>query len=219
MSLLRSIKWTVIGTLGRGLFWFLVKLSRMTVIGWDKCAALRQAKKPVIYLVWHGRLILAPYFFRNRGAVAMVSPSEDGEIVVRIASKWGYKFVRGSSSHSIVRAWVEMKRELERGGEVVHVPDGPKGPSRKMKIGAIKLAQQTGAYLVPFTFSATKKKVLNSWDKLMLFYPFGRVVIMLGSPMTVPSDIDDDALEKERKKVEDACTQLEAKADRYFNRE
>ena len=97
----------------------------------------------------------------------MVSPSEDGEIVVRIASTWGYTFVRGSGSHSIVRAWAEMKRELERGGAVIHVPDGPKGPDRKLKMGAIKLAQQTGAYLVPFTFSATKKKLLRSWDNFM----------------------------------------------------
>ena len=158
MPILRSFKWTLIGFLGKRLFWLLAKSSRMTVEGWGEFTALRQAKKPVILLIWHGRLFLAPYFFRKRGMVAMVSPSEDGEIIVRVASGWGYKFVRGSGSHSIVRAWVEMKRELEKGGEVAYVPDGPKGPSRTMKMGAIKLAQQTGAYLVPFTFSATKKK-------------------------------------------------------------
>ena len=84
-------------------------------------------------------------------------------------------------------------------------------------MGAIKLAQQTGAYLVPFTFSATKKKQLNSWDKFMMFYPFGRIVVMLGKPMIVPIDATDDDLEEERMKVENAMVQLEAEADRYFN--
>jgi len=189
----------------------------MTVVGWEEFTTLRQDKKPVILLIWHARLFFAPYFFRKRGMVAMVSPSEDGEIIVRVASGWGYKFVRGSSSHSVVRAWVEMKRELEGGGEVAYVPDGPKGPSRKMKMGAIKLAQQTGAYLVPFTFSATKKKLLNSWDRFMIFYPFGRVVVFLGRPMRVPPDATADDLEEERQKVENAMVQLDEDADRYFN--
>ena len=219
MSVMRSIKWALIGFLGRRLFWLLAKLSRMTVVGWDEYEALRQEKKPVIVLIWHGRLFFAPYFFRKRGMVAMVSPSEDGEIVVRVASGWGYKFVRGSGSHSIVRAWVEMKKELEQGGEVAYVPDGPKGPSREMKMGAIKLAQQTGAYLVPFTFSATKKKLLNSWDKFMMFYPFGRIVVMLGKPMSVRADATDDDLEEERQNAERVMTLLEEEADRYFDRE
>jgi lysophospholipid acyltransferase (LPLAT)-like uncharacterized protein len=188
----------------------------MTVVGGEEFTALRKAKKPVIALIWHGRLFLAPYFFRKQGMVAMVSPSEDGEIVVRIASGWGYKFVRGSGSHSFVRAWVEMKRELEQGGAVAYVPDGPKGPSREMKMGAIKLAQQSGAYLVPFTFSATKKKLLNSWDKFMMFYPFGRVVVMLGKPITIPANATDDDLKTERQNVEKAMDLLEEEADRYF---
>jgi lysophospholipid acyltransferase (LPLAT)-like uncharacterized protein len=219
MTVLRSVKWALIGFLGRCYFWFLAKTSRMKVIGGDKFRELRQAKRPAIILAWHGRIFIVPYFFRKQGMVAMVSPSEDGEIVVRIASTWGYTFVRGSGSHSIVKAWVEMKTELERGGAVIHVPDGPKGPDREMKMGAIKLAQQTGASLVPFTFSATKKKLLSSWDKFMIFYPFGKVVVMLGAPMTVPADAIDDELEDERRKVEEAMNRLEEEADRYFQPE
>lgn len=219
MPVLRSFKWALIGFLGKRVFWLLAKSSRMTVVGGEEFEALRQAKKPVILLIWHGRLFLAPYFFRKRGMVAMVSPSEDGEIVVRVSSGWGYRFVRGSGSHAVVRAWVEMKRELEKGGEVAYVPDGPRGPSRKMKMGAIKLAQQTGAYLIPFTFSATKKKLWNSWDQFMMFYPFGRIVVMLGQPMTVPSDASDEDLEEERLKVELAMARLEREADRYFDQE
>jgi len=86
-------------------------------------------------------------------------------------------------------------------------------------MGAIKLAQQTGAYLIPFTFSATKKKLWNSWDQFMMFYPFGRIVVMLGQPMTVPSDASDEDLEEERLKVELAMARLEREADRYFDQE
>jgi lysophospholipid acyltransferase (LPLAT)-like uncharacterized protein len=53
----------------------------------------------------------------------------------------------------------------------------------------------------------------------MMFYPFGRVVVMLGKPMTVPADATDDALEKERKNVEKAMALLEDEADRFFDQE
>jgi lysophospholipid acyltransferase (LPLAT)-like uncharacterized protein len=90
----------------------------------------------------------------------LVSPSRDGEIVTQIVLRWGYRVSRGSSSHSIIRAWFEMKRELEAGGEVLIVPDGPRGPARARP--KAPLAQQTGAPLIPFTFSASKTKVLAS---------------------------------------------------------
>jgi len=65
-----------------------------------------------------------------------------------------------------------MISELKQGGEVIIVPDGPRGPNREMKLGGLKLAQETGAYLVPFTFSTSRKKFLGSWDSFLLFYPF-----------------------------------------------
>jgi lysophospholipid acyltransferase (LPLAT)-like uncharacterized protein len=216
MSVLDKIRWSVVGILGKLVLFLWAKSTRMTVLGEKSYQRLREEGRPVIFLVWHGRIFIVPYFFRRRNIMPLVSPSGDGEIAARIMSRWGYRIVRGSSSHVIIKAWNEMKNELEQGGEVIMVPDGPRGPNREMKLGGLRLAQETGAFLVPFTFSTSKQKFLKSWDRFLLFYPFSRVVAMYGQPFTIESDLKDDALEKERKKIEALLVQLDEEADQYY---
>lgn len=217
MSLLSKIRWFLVGFLGKRVLWLWAKSAKMTILGREEYQELRRAGKPVIFLVWHGRIFLVPFFFRRRGIMPLVSPSRDGEIVARIMSRWGYNIIRGSSSHAIIKAWNQMKGELQKGGELIIVPDGPRGPNRKIKLGGLKLAQETGAYLVPFTFSPSRKKVLRSWDNFLLFYPFSKVVAIYGKPFLVDSSLKDDELESERQKIENFMIQLDYKADRYYD--
>ncbi len=217
MSVLRRLKWNLIGILGKWILWVWAKSTRMTVLGEDRYNELREQNKPVIILVWHGKIFIAPYFFRRRGIMPLVSPSEDGEIIAQIVARWGYKVLRGSSSHSIIRAWGEMRAELKRGGEVIIVPDGPRGPRRKMKPGALKLAQETGAYLIPFTFTSSRKKSLDSWDRFLIPKPFSRIVVIYGEPFSVKSDLSDEEFEREWLKIESFFTHFDSEADHYFD--
>lgn len=217
MSLRNNFKWILVGRLGKWVLWLWTKSVRMKVLGKEMYEKLREEKKPVIFLVWHGRIFIVPYFFRRRGIMPLISPSGDGEIAAQIMMRWGYKILRGSSSHSIVKAWNLMKKELHRGGEIIIVPDGPRGPNRKMKPGGIKLAQETGAYLVPFTFSASRKKFLKSWDQFLIFKPFSKVVALYGKPIKVDPDLSEDALEKERLRIENLMIKLDREADQYFD--
>jgi len=216
MSLLKKIRWAFVGILGRVIVWLWAKSTKITVVGEEDYLELKKQKKPVILLIWHGRIFIVPYFFRNRGIMPLISPSEDGEIVAQIMAGWGYKIVRGSGSHAVVKAWNQMKVELIKGGELLIVPDGPKGPNRKLKPGCIKLAQETGAYLVPFTFSTSRKKFLRSWDRFLLFYPFSRVVAIYGKPFTVDADLKAGEYAEESQRIENIMSRLEEEADRYF---
>ena len=215
MSVLSEIKWRFIGFLGKLILGLWTITARLTVIGEDRYKELRSQKKPVVLLIWHSRLLVVPYLFRNRGIMALISPSEDGEILARIGEGWG-KILRGSSSHSIVKAWGVMRRELEGGGEVIIVPDGPRGPNRKMKLGALKLSQQSGAYIVPFTFAAARAKTLNSWDRFMIFYPFTKVVAFFGEPLLVDPKLRGDDLEQERQRIEEILLKLDDEAATYL---
>ncbi|MFB0565521.1 MAG: lysophospholipid acyltransferase family protein [Candidatus Aminicenantaceae bacterium] len=217
MSFFSKLQWIFVGVLGKAVLWLWAKSTRMTVIGEEDYQKLREQKKPVIFLVWHGRIFIVPFFFRKRGIMPLVSPSEDGEIAAQIMSRWGFKLIRGSSSHAIVKAWNQMKSELVRGGELIIVPDGPRGPNRKLKLGCIKMAQETGAHLVPFSFSTSRKKFLKSWDDFLMFYPFSKVVAMYGPPYTFDAGLGEGELERERQKVEDLLCQLDKKADSYFS--
>ena len=147
----------------------------------------------------------------------LVSPSEDGEIPAQIMARWGYKILRGSGSHAIIRAWNVMKKELEGGGEVIIVPDGPKGPERIMKMGGIKLAHETGAWLVPFSFSSSRKKVMSSWDRFLVGRPFSRIVAIYGDPIAVDSSLDEEGLDRERARIEKILRDLDDRADHYFD--
>jgi len=216
MSSLRKLRHNMTGILGKWILWLWAKSARTTVLGEEEYTELRNKKIPVIVLIWHGRIFFAPYFFRRRGIMPLVSPSEDGEIIAQIIARWGYKALRGSSSHSIIRAWNEMKKELEKGGELIIVPDGPRGPGRKMKPGALKLAKETGAYLVPFTFSSSKRKTLKSWDRFLIPRPFTRFVAVYGNPISVESTSSKEELEKKLLEVEDYMKELDREADNFF---
>ncbi len=217
MKIGERIRWGLTGILGRIILWVWCKLARIEVKGEEEYRILRSKRIPVIILVWHGRIFLVPYFFRHRGSAPLISPSRDGEIVSSIMSRWGYKIIRGSSSHSIIKPWNEMKKELQRGGEVIIVPDGPRGPNRKMKIGCLKLAQETGAYLIPFTFAASRKRFFKSWDQFMIFLPFSRVLAVYGPPILVSPELGEQELEREREKIERIFVDWEREIDGQFN--
>lgn len=216
MSVLRKIRHNLTGIFGKCILWLWAKSARTTVLGEKQYNDLRGRKVPVIILIWHGRIFFAPYFFRRRGIMPLVSPSEDGEIIAQIIARWGYKALRGSSSHSIIRAWNEMKKELEKGGELIIVPDGPRGPGRKMKPGALKLAKETGAYLVPFTFSSSKRKILKSWDSFLIPKPFTRFVAVYGKPISVDTSLNNEQLGKKLQEVEEYMNRLDQEADSFF---
>ncbi len=216
MSVLTKARWWAIGFFGKRLFWLLAKSCRWKIIGEESYRELRTQGKPVVILVWHGRIFVVPYFFRRRGIMPLISPSKDGEIAAQIMARWGYKILRGSSSHSVVRAWNEMKRELERGGELIIVPDGPRGPDRVLKPGCVKLGVETKAALIPFSFSASKVKSLRSWDHFLTFSPFSKVVALYGTPIELPSQLSEEEFERERRRVEQALIDLDRQADSYF---
>lgn len=212
-----ELRWRFFGALGRRLLWLWTKSTRFHIQGEEAYQALRKDNKPVIIMVWHGRIFIVPYFFRRRNITPLISPSGDGEIAASIMAGWGYRILRGSGSHSMVSSWKEMLEELRRGGEVIIVPDGPKGPDRQAKMGGLKLAHKTGAWLVPFTFSTNKPKHLNSWDRFLIFYPFRKVVAIYGKPLFIPPDSSDEDLEAKRREIEIRLNDLDHEADTFFS--
>jgi len=217
MSVWEKLRWKSLGVLGRFVLRAWARSSRIKVIREDEYRKAKQAGKPIILVIWHGRLMLAPYFFRNRRISALVSPSRDGEIIAQIAQGWRFRILRGSGSHSMVRAWVEMRQDLKKCGELIIIPDGPHGPDRQLKPGCLKLAQDTGAVLIPWSFSASRRKFLRSWDRFLFFLPFCRIVAIYGKPISVSPAMDEAEFETERKRVERVLNLLDAEADSHFH--
>jgi len=217
MSFKKRFRLWLIKRPGKILIWLWMKSCRWKIMGDGPYRAMREAGRPVVLLIWHGKIFVVPFFFRKRGILALVSPSKDGEFVFRLMDGWGYKLIRGSGSHPMKTAWIEMIKELNEGGEVMIIPDGPKGPDRKFKLGAVKLATETGAVMVPFSFSARRRKILRSWDRFEMFFPFTKIAAVYGEPIEISRDLPPGRQKEERLRAEQIMVEFDARIDRSFD--
>jgi lysophospholipid acyltransferase (LPLAT)-like uncharacterized protein len=174
-----------------------------------------RAKQPVIYTMWHGQILLMPYLYGRRLRMcALTSRSRDGEILARFVQGFGFTVVRGSSSRGGARALLMLARAVREGADIVIIPDGPRGPRHVAQGGAVMLAKMTGIPMIPVACAASSKTVLKSWDAFIIPRPFARVAVLFGAPISVPRDVDEDALEAKRRELETALMDLTAAADR-----
>lgn len=179
-------------------------------------ARLWAARAPVIYAVWHDRLLLLPYLYGHRGSRVLASRSRDGELVARWIRRFGLEPVRGSSTRGGGEALRLLTRALRSGYEVVVVPDGPKGPREVLKPGVIALARLTGAPIVPMALGASREWRLRSWDEFRIPKPFARCVMRFGEPIYVARHRAGE--EAARKEVEAALRGLGWQVDEEARR-
>ena len=170
---------------------------RVSVIGAEELQPHWAAGRPLIYTVWHGRILLVPWLNarlrRTHGArkvTVLVSRSHDGEIAARFIRRFGLDAVRGSSSRGGGEAARALVMRLRRGRDVAVIPDGPRGPSRRLQPGVVALAALTGAPIVPLAVAVQPAARLRSWDELVIPVPFARCALVLGSPVAVARDAD-----------------------------
>ena len=139
-----------------------------------------------VYCIWHQQILFQVYFLRHRGVCAGISMHEDGELIARISHRLGFRTGRGSST----RGGSNMVRQLlrhakEQTGDIVLTPDGPKGPAMVSKAGSLFVASQLGWPIVPCGIAARPAKVLQSWDRFVIPWPFSRVALTGGVPWEV----------------------------------
>jgi len=151
--------------------------------GADELERSWSAGTPVLMAFWHGRSIMLPFVYRGRGACIMNSTHRDGEIVSRVLEHFGIQATRGSSTRGAVPGFLGLVRASRRGLDIALIPDGPRGPAGVAKGGAAELALATNAPLFPMAVSCSRAWRLPTWDRMMLPYPFSRVVLVVGEPL------------------------------------
>jgi lysophospholipid acyltransferase (LPLAT)-like uncharacterized protein len=165
-----------------------------------------------IGVVWHEHLIYLANVFRGTGFTILVSRSRDGEIGTRIAHRLGLRTVRGSSSRGGEEALGEIVDLVRNGMSVAFIADGPRGPRREMKLGAVIAAKLSGRPIVPITCAMHRSVRLNSWDRMQIPFPFTRIISWAGDPMYVPVDASRADCERIRGEVEAEMLKLEERA-------
>ncbi len=163
----------------------LARTWRVEVVGDGAGHAAMAAGKPFVLICWHEALLPVLWHHRHRGIAAVVSEARDGEYLAGLARRLGYRLIRGSSSRGRTRALRSAIRALRAGIPVGVTPDGPRGPRRVLKPGAITAAQLGGAVVVPVSVGTGSAWRARSWDRLLVPRPFARVRLAYGRPFTV----------------------------------
>jgi len=201
-------------------FFLLIKLIgrtvKMEIEGWENWEAASRDSRIPIYAFWHNRVFLATYFWQQRRIVVMTSRSFDGEYIARFIQRFGYGAARGSSTRGATGAVVEMVRLMRAGCPTAFTIDGPKGPRYVAKMGAVLLAKKTGHPILPFNIAAQKFwQASKSWDQFQVPKPFTRARVFIASPIFVPPDADDAALEGARDDLQHALDEINERGEQW----
>lgn len=178
---------------------FALSTTRWTLIGQEHFAPFENGA-PVIAAFWHEHLPLMPALW-NRARVTtpglrlhvLVSRHNDGRFIGDVIARFGLSVAHGSSTRNGqnrggARGAMALLAALEAGDQVVITPDGPRGPRRMAAPGVAQLAGLSGCVVLPCAAQTSRKRVLGSWDRMIVPLPWARGVLVCQPPITVARD-------------------------------
>jgi len=164
---------------------------------------------PYILTLWHGRIFYLFYYLRRHpDYFLLISPSEDGDLLARLARLMGYSVIRGSTYKKAVSAARSLIKVLRRNQRIIIIADGSRGPRCVAQPGSVQLAGITGTPIFPMTFGAKNKVVLNSWDQFVIPLPFTRCTLNFSSPISLPPKSSEQIIEEKRLELENALNRI-----------
>lgn len=214
MTPLRRLVHAVTAPIVVGLVRLLWWTYRFEIRGDAELRELAAEGRPMVLAFWHGDLFMMPWYLSRLtvlgvGVTYLVSPSIDGEYAVRLLDVIGGRTVRGSATRSGTKAIRGLYRVIvKQQGSPVVTADGPKGPRRRCKKGAVVLGQLTGAEIVPLAAAPRRAVHLRTWDRMPVPLPFTRVAIEVGRPIGVPKNLTEAEVEGTRQRLEAGINEL-----------
>ncbi len=192
--------------------------------GREAAEAVWAKKGPVIIMFWHERLNYGyacwPLDVAQPMAV-LSSTSKFGDVMQRMSKSFHFHTIRGSSAKKSNRgkdkrgapAFRDLLRWLRDNNGAATTPDGPRGPSRIMTEGSLKLSQMSGADIICIGQSSTRYLQFNTWDHMRLPLPFARGAMVWKVLPPVPLDIDPAGFETYRQTAESTLSEVTDRAD------
>ncbi len=172
----------------------------------------RPLSEPLLVASWHNRILVLPLCYRwicqgRRPLTVLTSASRDGAFLSEFVAQFGIGAVRGSTSRRGTKALLELKSTLASGADVIITPDGPRGPVYTMSPGLVFLARKTGIPVMSVLVEYESFWELRSWDRFRIPRPFSTVRIRMLPLFHVTPGGDEEDLEQERKRLEEALNQ------------
>lgn len=171
-----------------------------------------------IYAGWHESLLAPAYLYANCHAYALVSQSLDGEYIARVVQRLGWRVIRGSSSQGGISGLWDVTEKLasHSHADFFVTADGPVGPRRVFKEGAIYLASRMSRPLILIGLAYERPWRARSWDRFILPRPFSRACVVFGRPIHVPPNINKSNRALYRSYVQEAMERVQEEAEGWL---
>ncbi len=176
------------------------KLLRVEFIDRVGVSQKGEVQRPCIFALWHNRVMMAPQiheYLGERQVTVLTSASKDGLILEKAVAQFGLKSVRGSSSRRAVAALIALKKIISQGDDICITPDGPRGPMYHLQSGVSKLAQITGALVLPVSVQYEHYWELRTWDHFRIPKPFSKVYLCIEAGLELTEGGDQDQFEEQ----------------------
>ena len=142
-----------------------------------------------IYALWHQQLLMLMLRHRDEQIAVMISQSSDGDLATPIVEGLGFEVIRGSSSRGGSRGIAGMVEAARAGHSLALTVDGPGGPARRCKPGAVLIASRAGIPLVPTVAIPAAGRALSSWDRFLVPSPGSKVYVTYGDALSIPGEL------------------------------
>ncbi|MBX9931502.1 MAG: lysophospholipid acyltransferase family protein [Methylobacterium sp.] len=177
---------------------------------------------PFIAGMWHGQHTMISFMRRPHDRIAtIISRSADGNVNTITLTRMGVSVIRASGARGRAVRDIRAKggaeglramlRALKDGQTVAFSADVPK-VSRRCDEGILTLARFSGRPIVPVAVVTSRHLRFNSWDRACFGLPFGRGAMVFGEPIMVPREIEPDAFEVIRLRVQDEMNRVHDRA-------
>jgi lysophospholipid acyltransferase (LPLAT)-like uncharacterized protein len=199
---------------------FLLKVISASIRWQEPVGCKTQPDVGAIVTFWHGRLLMIPSLYRRvwrqrkRIPYVLISQHGDGRLIATAVGLLGFRSVAGSSTRGGRRALLELIRRGRAGHDIGFTPDGPRGPRHYCKEGIVTLAKKAAMPVIPFAYSVERKWQLRSWDGMIIPKPFSKGVLVVGEPVIIA---EDEEQESARNRVQEALDQVTRQADAYWS--
>ena len=141
---------------------------------------------PAVWIGWHeANLITISLHRRIRGrpVVAFVPPGPRGQAMEGWLRDFGVVPVPVSGDAQDGLALRTMRRSLKAGSDVLIAVDGPHGPRREVRPGALWLAAIGDAPVIPVGCAASPSIRLPRWDRHIVPLARARVAVVCGEAL------------------------------------
>jgi len=192
---------------------FAFRTTRWRRIGFESYEADIARGVPRVLCCWHERIAFISYLrdWSDHGLTVLASRHADAQILVRDLDARGIEMIPLATSGDNSAELRAAVRALRAGRSLGVTVDGPMGPARVAKPGALVIAGLAGIEATPCAYAVNRFIRLPTWDRFILPLPFARGVLAVGDGFVPPRRMD-------RAETDAACARLAARIDELTER-